>query len=284
MLKSIFEKWKYSKEYKIDKVDFDVKAIILTDNGNVRQNNEDAARFVRPTNVNLRKEKGFLAILADGMGGHASGEVASNLAVDHISKLYYRTKDTGLLYLAKLFNEANSLIYHASLKNQMHNGMGTTCSAVLIEKEEISIVHIGDSRIYILSEENLYQVSEDHTYVLELLKANLISPKEVLNHPDKNILSRAMGTKSQIEIQSKKLSFKTKSVSKIFVCSDGLYEYISDLELGKILTGPNIGDMATYLMNLAKQRGGHDNITFIILDFIPMENDEKLRETKAYNF
>lgn len=261
----------------------DVKAIVLTDIGNVRSNNEDRALFIRPSTDLERSEKGFLAILADGMGGHNSGEIASSLAVETITKKYYRDKGSGIQLLLKSFQEANLNIYNSALKNSRNKGMGTTCSGVLIKKDYISIVHVGDSRIYLLQENILMQISEDHTYVMDLYKNGVISADEINTHPEKNILTRALGTKLEIEFQCETLKQTPNTIQKILICSDGLYDYINQQEIQDLLLTLSTSDSANQLIQLAKQRGGHDNITLVLIEFVSKEPNLELKETKSFD-
>ncbi|NOT37388.1 MAG: Stp1/IreP family PP2C-type Ser/Thr phosphatase [Saprospiraceae bacterium] len=281
-----WKKWFFNNEEEVlqNFEDYlDVKAIVLTDVGNVRTNNEDRALFIRPSTNLERNEKGFLAILADGMGGHSSGEVAAGIALDTIQRVYYKEKGNDKQLLNKAFSEANENIFRSAHKNSKNKGMGTTCSTILIKKNKIYLAHVGDSRIYFLNNGQLQQISEDHTYVMDLFRNGMIKEDEINNHPERNILTRAMGTKEKVEFQILEIDLIPQEIEKILICSDGLYEYIKTNEIQDILNRNTISEAAHHLVRVAKQRGGHDNITLVLMDFIQREIQNELKETKSFD-
>ena len=156
-------------------------AIAITDTGCVRDHNEDAVRFVRPAENFILKKMGCLAIVADGMGGHTSGEIASAIAIDMISEAYYEKVRDPIKALENASSKANNLIWQTAGGDKKLKGMGTTCTAAAIIGDKLNILHIGDSRAYLYKKGELIQLSEDHTYVRELIKSGEITPDEARN-------------------------------------------------------------------------------------------------------
>jgi PPM family protein phosphatase len=250
-----------------------IHGYVLSDLGNVRSNNEDNGYFFRPHDQQLREKKGFLGIVADGMGGYAAGEIASELAVNIIKNTYYQTNKTIQDSLKLSLENANQQIFQKAQNTPAHKGMGTTCTAVVICENRIFYAHIGDSRLYHLHNGKLNQISNDHTYVNELLKNNLITVEQASSHPERNILTRAMGTKSKVEIDVESIDDIFEDSDRLLLCSDGLYEYFRLEEIETILIEKPIKEASVELIETAKMRGGHDNITTLIIEY--QNNDRK---------
>ena len=244
----------------------DLRAIAITDVGTVRMNNEDQVRFVRPSDIEQRKTKGFLALVADGMGGHASGEHASNLAVNIISRAYFDNPAPPLQALSAAMTKANHAIFTTAQKEKSMAGMGTTCTVAAIIGKHIYLAHIGDSRAYLISSDQIYQLTEDHTYVQDLLNKGKIEPPEAINHPQKHVLSKALGTSSvnRFDIFLSKIEFL--SGNKILLCTDGFYEYFTNEEIKSTLQEYNLHKTGNILLEQARSRGGHDNISFLLIE------------------
>lgn len=260
----------------------DLRAVVVTDVGRVRTNNEDAARFVRPSKVLVRIQKGFLAIVADGMGGHAAGEIASQMAVETIAKAYYQQEDTPESSLFVAFSKANRAIWQTAHKNVMQKGMGTTCTAVAICQNRLYMAQVGDSRLYLFKDGQLVQLSTDHTYVQELIQQGVISAEEAEKHPDRNMLTRALGTHNKVEVDVQAIATLFENNDRLMLCSDGLYDYFSPAEIATFLTIPALNEAAQQMVEAAKQRGGHDNITVLLVErvnpeeFLPAKPTENI--------
>lgn len=228
-----------------------------TDIGLARQKNEDSFLVMEPD----------LFAVADGMGGHLAGEVASSLALDfikeHIKKyLAHNDPESGL---HGLLEGVNNYIYNQAMHDEHLNGMGTTLTLAYIEEKTMFFAHVGDSRIYLYREDNLVQLTEDHSLVHELLKNKLINEQEANTHPRKNILTRAIGIKEYMEIDTGKLELKADDI--IVLATDGLTNMVSDEEMANIIA-KNILDfemLGTELLAQAKFAGGKDNITFVCI-------------------
>jgi PPM family protein phosphatase len=245
-----------------------IKVVIRTDLGNVRTNNEDAACFFRIKDENLIQERGFLLIVADGMGGHQAGEVASNMAVEVISREYYKAGQQPDIekLLSKAFQTANKNIFELARTNENYRGMGTTCTAIVILDQQIYYAHAGDSRAYLFKNKLLTKITEDHTLVQQLVKNGDISQAEAETHPQRNILTNAMGTKTEMRVDTGKYPGSFDPHDRVMICSDGLYDYLTDDELAETLSMESPEQAADYFIEEAKRRGGKDNITVAMIE------------------
>ncbi|MEP7145060.1 MAG: Stp1/IreP family PP2C-type Ser/Thr phosphatase [Ferruginibacter sp.] len=253
---------------------FEIKVVIKTDLGNIRTNNEDAASFLRIADEAIIRERGYLLIVADGMGGHLAGEVASKIAIDTISEEYFKKKNNGSRekVLAKAFSAANKKIFELASANEQYRGMGTTCTALAIAGQTIYYAHAGDSRAYLYKNKSITRITEDHTYVQQLVNNGDISREEADIHPQRNILTNAMGTKPDLRIDTGKCEALFEKNDRVMLCSDGLYDYLDDNEIASVMGYNSITDAADYFIAEAKRRGGMDNITVIMAE---LENDSK---------
>lgn len=233
----------------------------LTDIGRVRKINEDSYKY-------FISDKYSYAIVADGMGGHLAGEVASKMAVDIIGEYIdnnlsdeldrFQVKEV----IRKAFLKANSDIYNYSCDNEFVMGMGTTATLCMIYENYIIYAHVGDSRAYKASN-TITQITRDHSYVQELVKLGQITPEEAKHHPRRNYITRAMGVEDTVKVDTGTQKYNSE---RILICSDGLYGEIDDDELFELLSTPNIDQGVKALVNLANERGGADNITAVIME------------------
>lgn len=238
----------------------------LTDVGVKRENNEDAI------SIPLENEGIKLFILADGMGGANAGEKASTLAIETIRdyiRLNFikieRTKEEIEKIIRKAMIEANRKVFELSTEYQEYKGMGTTVVVVLIYRGRLYIGHIGDSRVYRLRQSVLRQLTKDHSYVQELLRQGTITMEEAKNHPQKNVLVRALGCDRDIVPDVITKGFVKGDV--ILMCSDGLTNMVEDKEIYEIIM-KNTSDLKVackMLIDTANQNGGVDNVSAIII-------------------
>lgn len=255
-----------------------LKVVVKTDLGVVRTNNEDAGTFVKIADEKIIREKGYLLLVADGMGGHNAGEVASKIAMDSISEEYFKqgsdtSKEKALLHA---FNTANKRIFDTASANEKYKGMGTTCTVVVVNGQALYYAHAGDSRAYLYKKNILTQITEDHTYVQQLVNNGDITPAEADTHPQRNVLINAMGTKPTLRVDTGKLNLTFNENDRLLLCSDGLYDYLSDEELGEALRENSLQEIADSLIAEAKRRGGKDNITVVLA-----EKTETVIETES---
>ncbi|MCG2725574.1 MAG: Stp1/IreP family PP2C-type Ser/Thr phosphatase [Elusimicrobia bacterium] len=247
-------------------MNFKIEFKYLSDVGKSRKTNEDNA---------LVADELDLAIVADGMGGHNSGEVASKLAVTVIKEKYesmimtqakpseydekYSPKANQLVFAIKL---ANSVIYEAG-NTADHKGMGTTVSALTLNKDKFSIAHIGDSRIYLLRKKILQQLTEDHSLVMEHVKKGFLTKEQANKSPLQNILTRALGTQKNPAVDIYEIPAEDQD--RVILCSDGLFKAVSEENIVKIANeNPDNEKACEKLVKTANINGGPDNITVII--------------------
>jgi PPM family protein phosphatase len=237
---------------------------MASDVGCRRHQNEDRIVYVKPADQSQLERKGVLAIVADGMGGHQAGEVASQLAVEVIRRSYFGngTSDP-VAALKRAFGEANSEIFRAAQSDERLAGMGTTATALVLKDGAAHFGHVGDSRLYRISNGELTQLTEDHTLVAKMLDAGLLSPDGARRHPDRNILTRSLGTQPEIEVY---VSHALAQPGDCFVlCSDGLHDLVDEQEINAAVSGNPPEVACEQLIALAKERGGFDNISVGIL-------------------
>ena len=225
--------------------------------GNIRKNNEDAM---------LVKEKDGMALLviADGMGGHNAGEVASEMAVKCIFEHVFDhpDEDPGMCLRAAV-RYANTAIYDRARNNKAHSGMGTTITAALIKSDRVTIVNVGDSRAYHVSSGALKQITVDHSYVQQLVHRGVITPEEAKIHPRRNLITRSVGISSRVKADVFHGGLKQGDI--LLLCSDGLTSHVDDKEIESILNeNYSLNDKIEKLKTQALNAGGSDNITIIL--------------------
>jgi protein phosphatase len=240
-----------------------MEGIFRTDTGKLRPHNEDSGAV---------KENNFgqlLAIVADGMGGHQAGDVASQMARD--SMLTHWEQMTEFLspvhaekWLQETVSKVNETIYMHALDNPKCEGMGTTLVAVVCSNEFVTFSNVGDSRVYIFEDNLLKQMTEDHSLVGELVRSGQLSQEEADHHPRKNVLMRALGTDKTIEVDVATVSWKDTSL--LLLCTDGLTNMLTDNDIMAHLSQET--DLSTICDNLitdANDSGGEDNISISLV-------------------
>ena len=232
-------------------------AHVISDIGLVRETNEDSYVCSPP----------HLFIVADGMGGHVAGEIASKLAVKTVNGYIQEHvgKDNLELLLKQAIIQANTSIYQMALSKEDFSGMGTTVTAVYIDGKKLHWGHVGDSRIYLLRKGELRQITNDHSLVWELVQSGSITREDAQNHPKRNILTRAVGTSCLISVDTGTLSLETGDV--VLMCTDGLTNMVSEEEIYKLIQRKDCdpSSIVEQLVLQAKNAGGFDNITTILL-------------------
>jgi protein phosphatase len=231
----------------------------LTDVGRKRTHNEDYYGFFKTSGE-------VLAIVADGMGGHASGEIASRMAVEMIHEVYSKERDEKdvLDALKSAFQTTNFTILQKSLEEETLSGMGTTATAIVLKEDQAFIGHMGDSRAYLLRGSMITQLTRDHSLVERMVSQGLLSREEADHHPQKNVIYKTLGVNRDDELDL--LGPIPVSIDDIFLlCSDGLTNHVTDEEIVKVVSKESPQKACENLIHLANQRGGHDNITVQIL-------------------
>ena len=242
-----------------------VEASFRTDVGCSRELNEDAAAIIQPSENELLASKGTLAVIADGMGGHSAGEVASRIAVDIVGHSYYQSSKPPQEALVAAVREANNAIHDAAKQNGGLKGMGTTCTALALQDQAAMHAQVGDSRLYLVRGGGAYQLSEDHSLVMQMVKDGVLSLEEARSHPERHVIIRALGRQGQIEIASWDKPFPVKAGDRFVLCSDGLYDVVEDDEIAKTVASTTSTEACDQLVKMANDRGGPDNISVCVL-------------------
>ena len=258
---------------------FEVRVALKSDVGCVRELNEDSVGLVQPDSPFELAHKGVLLMMCDGMGGHAGGEVASKLAVETISEHYMKSSKPTAFALKEALLAANSAIFEKAKRDSSLKGMGTTGTALVIRGESATCAHVGDSRLYLIRGGGIYQMSEDHSAVMEMVRRGLLAPEEARHHPQKNVVLRAVGTQPQVEVSLWDEPFPLRAGDKWLLCSDGLSDLVEDAELLNAVQGQDLEAAGDTLVALARQRGGHDNISAVIAEIVPIGTSDAIDES-----
>jgi PPM family protein phosphatase len=232
-----------------------------TDVGMVRKHNEDSGEV-------FTKGEHFLAVIADGMGGHKAGDIASQEALDCMKKAwdhFEENMENFKEWLSETIHGMNQHIFKVSKESADTNGMGTTIVAALGNQRTITIAHIGDSRCYFYTDGVLKRVTKDHTLVQEMVKSGLITEDEAEIHPRRNMIMKAVGTDESVDAEFNTLSWGNDDM--ILLCSDGLSDKVSFQKMEQVIQDDQMGlsEKADELIRLANEAGGEDNITAILV-------------------
>lgn len=242
-----------------------VSAVGLSDTGLVRTLNEDSFLIRGFENG---APYGF-CILADGMGGHNAGEVASSMATEIIANELTQSdmnddEDRIVSQITASLDYANNEIYNKSVTSQENSGMGTTAVIVYLNGETAYIANIGDSRAYLIDNQEISQLTTDHSIVQKLVDSGSITPEEARNHPEKNIITKALGTEPSENYDI--YEFSVREGDRLLLCSDGLTDMLYDTQINDILNQHNDPNEAVFaLVEAAKENGGRDNITVVLI-------------------
>lgn len=242
-----------------------MEAVFQTDIGKIRLHNEDCGGIFQ------NKDGHYLAVVADGMGGHRAGDVASEMTIAYLKKEWEETEnivspDKAEQWLKEHIATINRLLFDHSLQHEECQGMGTTIVSAICTEQFATIGHIGDSRCYILNQHGFQQITEDHSLVNELVKTGQISKEDAEHHPRKNVLLRALGTEKEVKLDMKTITVDAHD--QLLLCSDGLSNKVSEQTMTDILMSNRpLKEKAETLVRLANEHGGEDNITLVIVQF-----------------
>jgi len=242
-----------------------VRVSACTDIGKTRPQNQDSY-YVPNT------DKQFF-IVADGMGGQKAGSVASKIAVEIMSNYideYYSKENDKEELLKKAVSHTNEIVYKLANENEELKGMGTTVVAALLCDDNIYIVNAGDSRCYLIRNEIMSQLTVDNSYVEILIQQGVITKEEANNHPDKNIITKAIGVEKDIEVETQRI--KAENGDILLLCSDGLTNMVENEQILKMILEKheNLDECVSDLINKAIENGGKDNITVVLVE---VQND-----------
>lgn len=244
-----------------------MRVFAASDVGRVRTENQDSY-FVGPIPEGREKSHGQLLLVADGMGGHASGEVASKLAVETILKVFYG-EPLGLgadpsLLLRRAFQAANLAILEAGRRDQRHFGMGTTCTALLLRGGLAWTCHVGDTRVYRYRDGALEQLTRDHTLLQQMIEGGQLQPDEILRRSIKHILVRAMGSEERVRLDASQEPFLVNAGDAFLLSSDGLHDLLGAEEISELLAAPDGQRAVEALTEAAGVAGAPDNVTALL--------------------
>lgn len=240
-----------------------------TDIGRMRETNEDSY-------FTYMNEKLVGAMVADGMGGENAGEVASKMASMIVKDSIIRKFNPNMNYvecgemIRRAFVEANEEIFQYAKHHKEAEGMGTTASMGFVYNNKLITVHVGDSRVYTVTKDEIKQITTDHSYVQELLRRGTITDEDARNHPQKNVITRAIGTEPNIKVD---VGIQNYNGETVFICSDGLSNLVTDEVIMETINKDDDLQMAMVkLVELANKKGGNDNITCVAFDLGGEEN------------
>jgi PPM family protein phosphatase len=238
-----------------------LEGAMLSDPGRVRAVNEDCAAYVLPNPDDPTDRHSALLVVADGMGGHAAGEVASRLACGAVVRAFSEGGDSPPGLLRKALALANATILAHAARDTRLAGMGTTLTAVVVKDGKAWLGHVGDSRAYLLRQHRLQQLSEDHSLVAELVRRGKLSLEAARQHPEKNVIFQALGTTTEVDPSIWSAGLVLKLGDVLLLCSDGLTDLVPDEEIAASLAGCEPLNACQDLLRQALDAGGHDNIT-----------------------
>ncbi|MEN1966925.1 Stp1/IreP family PP2C-type Ser/Thr phosphatase [Lentibacillus sp. N15] len=250
-----------------------LKGQFLTDRGKVRDHNEDSG------GIFFNADQQFLAVIADGMGGHKAGDVASQMTINNIQTNWEEvsgltTPEEMENWLFETIRSVNKSLFDHAQSHVECQGMGTTIVITICTPDFFTVGHVGDSRCYIANEHGFSQVTEDHSLVNALVKAGQVSKEDAQNHPRKNVVLKAVGTEQQVEPDVQSLEWEHGD--RLLLCSDGLTDKLTDEQLSSFVDGNvEMGQAGQQMINLANQLGGEDNISLILIqhDVSPEEGE-----------
>lgn len=235
-----------------------------THQGKVRKNNQDAYGKFPKNHNDPDIPPGQLFIISDGLGGHNAGQVASQLAVRSLGQEFHlQARNKQPLDLREAVKKANRHIFHSASSNTELSGMGTTCSVLLLFEQTATIAHVGDSRIFLINRNEIIQLTQDHSQVAELQRQGILTKEEAQNHPERNILTRALGTLADVPVDVVE-NIDLQPGDAFLLCTDGLTKVTSE-ELQETVLHNEPQKACDRLVRMANDRGGEDNVTVVVV-------------------
>lgn len=239
-----------------------MKTFSMTDVGRKREVNQDYMYTSETAVGNLPN----LFLVADGMGGHAAGDYASRFAVEKIvDYVLNAAKTEPIAVLGEAIREANYLLFEEADRDSEKKDMGTTVVAAVVSGSQLYTANVGDSRLYVINQEGITQITRDHSLVQEMVRMGEMDQEDAREHPDKNIITRAVGVMPEVMVDFFETSLKAGDV--VLLCTDGLTNMIEDEEIRRIvLEQRDMVEMTEKLIQKANENGGRDNITAVLID------------------
>jgi len=243
-----------------------VELASLSDIGCQRENNEDQYAYWEPANDEEFARKGRLAIVADGMGGHEGGQEASRIAVEAIQEVFVDAPNGDLQSLLSTgFQIAHERIQEYAAVHPKLHGMGTTATAIAVRGSQLYYAHVGDSRLYLVRGANISRLTHDHSYVGRLVENGVISAEEAEIHPQRHILTAALGAGAELWPETSQLPIELQPGDVLVLCTDGLWSLLSESEIQSVVAGHEPPEACRALIKMTKDRGGPDNITVQVI-------------------
>lgn len=253
-------------EAKLMRIRDGVELAGMSDVGCQRRNNEDCYAYWEPASDLEYERKGRLAIVADGMGGHEGGQEASRIAVQTIQQVYAETPGSDpQSLLAAAFREAHKRIHGYAAEHPQLRGMGTTATAIVLLSKQLFYSHVGDSRLYLIRGGKASRLTHDHSYVSRLVEDGVITSEEAEVHPQRHILTTALGAGSEFSLDMPEHPIALEAGDVLVLCTDGLWGLLTEHEVAQAATDNHPSEACRGLVEVAKQRGGPDNITVQVL-------------------
>lgn len=241
---------------------------MLSDVGSVRTRNEDSVAFVIPAQSKDPAHRMGLMLVADGMGGHSAGEIASALAAEVVRRCVFELPGPVPQVLSAAFAAANKAVFDYAQTHPECNGMGTTCTALAIRSDRIWLAHVGDSRAYLLRGSQLRQLSEDQTLVAKMVRDGVMTPEEARTSEHNNIVLQAIGTLPEVAPQIWSEGLELEPGDIMILCSDGLHGLVGDEVIAEVAGRLAPTEACQELIRRALQAGGHDNVSVGVLSAI----------------
>jgi len=239
----------------------------LTDPGCVRERNEDYYCYFEPDDDEAFRKRGRLVVVADGMGGHEGGQVASGIAVEMVRKTWSDGVGEPSDLLITALSNAQAAIQDYAHEHPELSGMGTTCTAAAIIGSSLYYGHVGDTRLYLFRNGGIRRVTHDHSLVQRLVDSGAITEEQAAEHPDKNVLVSALGMRGEVAVDVPESPVPLEPGDILLICTDGLHGLVSDAEMLDAATRLEPRHACQQLVQMAKDRGGPDNITLQIVRF-----------------
>ncbi len=240
----------------------------LSDVGRTRDHQEDFVDYLIPEDLQSRQRKGVLYVVADGMGGHNAGEVASRGAVERIIHEYYNSPvDDVPTSLVQAIQNANRMIHQQAQASPAQSGMGTTAVAAVIRGRELYIANVGDSRAYMIRNGQIKQITVDHSWVEEQVRAGILTRDQAKIHPQRNVITRALGSKPEVDVDTFRGEMREGDV--VVLCSDGLTGHVADAEILSVASRFPPEEAVQRLVQRANELGGSDNISVVVIKALP---------------
>lgn len=242
-------------------MELEIAGTMLSHTGLVRETNEDAVAYVIPADVDPGAKRGSLFLVADGMGGHAAGEIASRIAAHTVLRLFYELDGSPPDILSQSFSAADEAIRTQSQAEPEYAGMGTTCTVLAVCDGAAYLAHVGDSRAYLWRDGTLHQISRDHSLVAEMVQRGLLTNAEAAQSPQRNIITRALGSDVSAEPFVFTEGLPVQRGDVFVLCSDGLTDVVDDKKISETIAREPPPEACQALLDAALAAGGPDNIS-----------------------